>query len=476
MSKTLFTLLLASAVPFLGHAQLSHQRTAAKGIKAHKHIKPSAAATYHRQAARTTATDSRLKSVVYFENDGTAFIPVDSSAATYSGSRGGVYNDEWQEWEWSFDNVIGFPYSTTTSSYGPANTRSSQTFDASNNITATTNEEWVDATSTWRNQYRDQYTYDGAGNRLTETSQEWDTTAGVWVNMFRQVKTFTAANKVATSLTELWNSGTSAWEANSRITNTYNATNKLLTMVSELWNTSTSAWDSGYKQLNTYDGMGNLTAEVYQNWDMTTTAWVNSGRDTHTYDAMNRRTQSLSESWGAGGTWETGGPKTLYSNFDGTQPQTIITQVWDGGTMTYENSNRENYTYNADGKVTYYFDEEWNVTTSAWESTEFNTAERYRYESYTTSIPQAEGAFAGKAVLYPVPAGQSVTLDVSWEQPQPLTVTIADATGRVHSKWTVPAQQHYTENISVGALPVGSYFVVLQTPESRTVRALTVVR
>ena len=454
---------------------MSHQRTAAKGIKAHKHTKPSAAATYHRQAARTTASDSRLISAVYFENDGTTFIPVDSTAATYSGARGGVYNDEWEDWEWYFDNAIGFPYSTTTSSYGSAYFRSSQTFDASNNITSTTSEEWLDATSTWRNQYRDQYTYDGAGNRLTETNQEWDTTAGVWVNMFRQVKTYTAANKVATSLTELWNSGASAWEANSRITNTYNATNKVVAMVSELWNTSTSAWDSGYKQLNTYDAMGNLTEEVYQNWDMTTSAWVNSYRDTHTYDAMNRRTQSLYDSWGAGGTWELGG-KTLYSNFDGTQPQTIITQTWYGGTMTYENSSRDNYTYNADGKVTYYFDEEWNAATSAWETSLSSAAERYRYESFTTSIPQAAGTFTGTAVLYPVPAGESVTLDVSWSQPQSFSVTITDAAGRIYRTWSQPAQQHYTENISLASLPTGSYYVVIQTPESKTVRALTIVR
>lgn len=476
MSKTLFTLLLASAVPFISDAQSSRTHARSKPMNHQAHAKPTPATAYHRQAAKTTATDSRLISAVYFENDGTTFIPVDSTAATYSGSRGGVYNDDWQDWEWSFDNALTYNYSTATSSYSSAYYRSSQTFDASDNITATTGEEWVVATSTWRNQYREQYTYDGAGNRLIETYQEWDTAAGVWNNTNRTVNTYTAANKVATTVSETWNSTISVWGLNSRATNTYDASNRLIVTINEVWSTSSSTWDNNYKQINTYDVSGNRTEELFQTWDGATSAWVNSGRNIHTYDGMNRLTQTIYESWGSGGTWEVGGPKILYSNFDGTQPQTIINQFWDGGSMTYENSSKENYTYNADGKTTYYFDEDWNEMTSAWEITLSSNAGRYRYESYTTGIPQAEGTFAGNAVLYPVPAGESVTLDVSWQQPQPFSVTITDAVGRTHRTWSQPAQQHYTENISLGSLPIGSYYVVIQTPESKTVRTLTVVR
>jgi hypothetical protein len=476
MSKTLFTLLLASAVPFISHAQSSRTHTSSKPLTHHAQAKPTPATAYHRQAARTTATDSRLISVIYFENDGTAFVPVDSAALSYSGSRGGIYNDDWQDWEWKFDNGIGFLYSAATSSYDSAYYRSSQTFDASDNITATTGEEWVAATSTWRNQYREVNTYDGAGNKLTEVYQEWDTTASVWENIDQEVKTYTTTNKVAIIVSQSWNSSTSGWDSYSRATNTYDASNNLITTVYEVWSTATSSWDNSFKQTNTYDASNKLTEELYQTWDNTTSAWVNGGRDLHTYDGMNRRTQSLSESWGTGGTWESSGPKTLYSNFDGTQPQTIVTQIWDGGTMTYENSSRDNYTYNADGKVTYYFDEEWNYMTSAWETTTDNYAERYRYESYTTGIPQASGTFTGNALLYPVPASQSVTLDLSWSQPQPFSVTITDATGRIHRTWSQPAQQHYTENVSLASLPIGSYFVVIQTPESKAVRTLTVVR
>ncbi len=337
-------------------------------------------------------------------------------------------------------------------------------------------EEWIGATSTWQNEYRDQYTYDAVGNRLTETYQEWDIAASAWGNISRVVKTYTAANKVATSAPQIWNSTTSAWDAYSRTNYTYDASNILITTVNESRATATSSWNNNYKQINTYDALGNLTEELYQNWDSTSAAWVNSGRNIHTYDGMNRLTQTIYESWGSGGTWEVGGYKILYSNFDGTQPQTIINQSWDGGTMTYENSSRENYTYNADGKVTYYFDEEWNEITSTWEAISSSYAERYRYESYTTGIPQASGTFAGNAVLYPVPASQSVTLDVSWQQPQPFSVTITDAAGRRHRTWSQPAQQHYTENISLASLPTGSYYVVIQTPESKTVRTLTVVR
>jgi hypothetical protein len=474
MSKTLLALLLASAVPFIGHAQSTH--TATKSKRLTRHAMPHAAALGHGLAAKTTATDSRLISVVYFENDGTTYIPVDSTAVTYSGSRGGVYNDDWQDWEWYFDNAVSFFYSTATSSYGSGYYRASQTFDASNNITATTGEEWIGASSTWQNEYRDQYTYDAVGNRLTETYQEWDIAASAWENISQDVKTYTTANKVATNVSQNWNSATSAWDAYSRTTYTYDASNKLITTINESWSTATSSWNNNYKQTNTYDVSGNLTEELYQTWDGTTAAWVNSGRNINTYDGMNRRTQTLNESWGTGGTWEVGGYKALFSNFDGTQPQTIINQNWDGGTMTYNNSSRDNYTYNADGKVTYYYDEEWDEMTSTWETTAANYAARYRYESYTTGIPQPTGSFAGNAQLYPVPASQSVTLSVALLQPQPLSVTITDAAGRIHSTWSVPAQQQYTHNISLVSLPAGSYFVVIHTPSAQTVRSLTVVK
>lgn len=469
MHKLLSTFLLAFAVPCCVVAQsVSFPRLSCSAKhRAHTptghHYAP---ANDSRYAAKTTATASRLVAMVSLDYDGTSFVPVDSVSASYSGGRGGKYNEKWEDWEWAYDNTNGYEYNPATSSYGSSVFRSNQTFDASDHILTSTSEEWAAHLGTWRNSWKDTYTYDAAGNRTVEMSQTWDTTAGTWKNLYKDTYTYTASGKVATNISQLWNSGAGVWGDGSRITYTYDGAGNRITSVNDLWNSSTSAWENQSRADYTYDGAGNLTSERYGMWDGTSMSWDTSGRRTYTYDASNRRTEELNETK-MSGVWEPNS-KVLYSNFAGDKPQTVLYQNWDGGLMAFTDDEREHYTYNADGMVTYLYNETWDDPTAAWVM-DGSYAIRNRYETYTTGIA-AGGRPENDLLVYPVPTANSLTLRGSWESAEPLTVVITDAAGRICSQLSKLTVKGHSVTIPTAQLQAGVYLLTVQTGNEKAVR------
>ncbi len=466
MHKLLSAILLASAVPccVVAQSKSSHCLSFNREHKAHKLHQ--ALAKDSRYAAKTTATASRLIAAAYFEYDGASFVPVDSGALNYSGARGGVYNEKWQDWEWAYDNANSYQYNSATASYGSAVFRGSQTFDASDHILTSTSEEWAAHLGVWRNSWMDTYTYDGAGNRTVEISQTWDTVAGTWKNLYKDTYTYTASGKVATNISQLWNSGAGVWGDGSRMTYTYDGAGNRITGVNDLWNSSTSAWENQFRTDYTYDGAGNLTVEQYGMWDGTGMAWDTSGRRTYTYDASNRRTEELNETK-MSGVWDPNS-KILYSNFAGDKPQTVLYQNWDGGLMVFTDDEREHYTYNADGLVTYLYNENWDDPTGAW-VLDGSYAMRNHYETYTTGIAAGDMP-ESNLLVYPVPATNSLTIRGTWETAQPFTITITDATGRICSRFSRMATKVYKEAIPTAYLQPGAYLLTVQSGGGKVVR------
>ncbi len=481
MSKLLFALLCTATLPLASIAQSAHARHT-HGPRLHgPHAPASASRTSpeihsNKWAAKTTATSSRLISYVSFEHDGSSFIPYDSASVTYTGTRGGRYNPLWEEWEWYFDNANTQLYNNATSSYDPPVNRSSQTFDTDNNPTTSLSEEWAAHLSAWRNAYVSNYTYDAAGNRLTGIDQYWDTTTSAWVNMFRETTTYTAANKVATNTNDIWDLATSSWGSTGRITNTYDAANNLTVELNEYWSSSSSSWVNGSRANHTYNAANNKTTTLYYSWNSTSATWDTSGRISYTYDASDRLIESTYENYNVSiSSWEPGS-KSLFSSFDGNNPQTIIMQSWDGGTMTYENSERENYTYNSDGFITYFYNQEYDYITGSWASTSFSYAERLRYEPYSTvSIAKTSNPSINLSV-YPVPATNTITVDATGTSSQQYTITIADVAGRLYNTYSTSGQQNIHQTISVAHLQPGSYLLTLHTPSGNSVRQFTITR
>jgi hypothetical protein len=479
LNKVLLTVSVAM-LPFCAGAQLpvttkglntalSNKKTHTMTLADHLAHMRQQATSHNRMGAKTTADASRLIALAYKEHNGTTYDPTDSAVLSYSGTRGSLYQGLEDGWVIKCDNGLGYAYDLPSSSYRN-NFKFIQTFDASNNISTYIDQEWNTGTSAWDNVYKNTFTYNTSNQVLTNIEEDWDISSGAWVNYSKQTNSYNAGGKVDTELIALWNTGSAAWENEYRYVNSYDASYNLTLSVLQIWNVSTSSWEGVYKMTNTYDAAGNELTSIGEGWDMALAAWENYFKNTSTYDGMNRRLTRETQLWdSAGAVWENSN-MSLFSNFSGMHPGMAVYQNWNG--TAYENSYRDSITYNSFSQPVYDYMHNWNPGTSAWEAQTGTFVSHYYYETYTTALKNI--AKNGTARIYPIPAKNTISVDVAWAEQQEFTISILDIQGRVHSAWSVPSCTHHTEAIPVGNLPAGNYFIKMKGPKGELAQKITI--
>lgn len=391
-------------------------------------------------AARTTATDVRLTSVLDIDYNGAgSYDPLDSFTVSFPGTNGGVFDADQLTWLWNFDQAIGYMYGS--SSYDPASMKLIQTFNT-------------------------------AGYVDTQRFMDWNSTTSAWENTSQTINTYNTSNDLLTATYQDWNSTTSAWENTSLETYTYSATHRTATYLTQDWNSSTMAWENNSRSTYTRDGSDRLTTDVTESW--VSSAWVNSSKDTYTYDGSGNRVSDLTESWN-GAAWENSG-MTMSRNFVTLhQPQTIVYMDWNTTTSAFDSTNRDQWVFNSYGKPDLFYGETWNATSSAWEYSSFNIGTIFHYATYAAGVDEVATSSI-KATLYPMPATDNMTIDATWNEPQAFSAAITDVSGRMYTSWSMPAASAYHEAISVGNLPPGNYILTLQGAKEKVVKQFAVVR
>jgi hypothetical protein len=464
-------ILTISAGPFGASAQgtttSTFHRTSKTGFD---HLMP---CRNPRPAAKTTADNAaRVIGLTFLNWNGSAYVPLDSSSLIYGTGRGSWYSQNGFA-AVNFDMATSYTY--VGSSYNN-DMRSTQTFDASNNILSYTEQAWINWIANWRNDYQELYTYDAMRNVLTNTSQGWDTTTLMWINSNRTTNTYTAANKLATSVQESWNNTTSAWENGYRTTNAYDASNFPLNSVSEVWSSTMTTWDSAYRITYTADASGNIITELAQQYDMTFHTWINASRYTYTRDASNHLLTELYEVWDFPTAVWVNSSMTLYSAYTGDNAGTIVYQNWDNSTSAFVNNNRDNYAYNSFNQPTFVYNETWAPSTSSWiRMANANFAQAYYYETYISTLPHIPG-INGTVSVYPVPAKDALSINVTWDEPQAFTVSIADMMGRTVHSWKVNETDQYATTLPVKDFASGNYIIKMQGTGSSLIRRFVVER
>ncbi len=396
-------------------------------------------------AKKTTAADVRLKSQGVLGYDGSSFLQTDSVNYSYSGTMGG-YFDTWEDsWKWKYDEIKFFIYNGT--GYDPAHEKITQTFDASDKVTSMSLQDWNTTSSSWDNVYHNFFSYDASGRVASEISQTWNTSTAAWENTIKATYTYTTSGKVATYLWEGWNSPTAAWVNRHIYTNTYDASDNVISSLYELWAGATPSWENSHRYTYTYNASGNRLTELDESWDASVPGWVNYSRKD-------------------------------FSDFVGYhQPKKIIYMDWNSSTSTYDNSSKEEYTYNSYDKPDYYEEQDWNSTTSSWEATTSNRAIRFHYEPVTaTGFSDIKSIETSALSVFPVPASNNTTISVHWDVAQPFSMSITDMQGRALVSWNMPAMRDYTENISLDDLSAGSYIVTLHGKSGTVSKQLSVVK
>jgi hypothetical protein len=407
------------------------------------------------------AQASRLVAQSHYRNDGSSFVPVDSTNYSYSGSRGG-----------DLTHILKYDNATILTFSGDTAYNDSlyfiETFDASNNLTSKIAKYW--SGTSWVLYTNNLYTYN-TGNMLTSMIlQSWGGTS--WVPVTQNVYTYSGTKLVKDKL-QLWNSATSAFDqdlsqknyyydpASGLLTNetdinfvsgipvnsaaidyTYTLSNQLLTSTNSSWNGA--SWTPLTMNTNTYDTSGNIINKLYQTYDNSTMTWTNNTLH-------------------------------VYSNFTPHHdPQIDILQTWDttaGG--KWNNIMQFTNTYNTGNQLTSTTGESWNIA-QLFEFAANDPMYNYYYEKYSAVAVKIVSNNNSAANIYPVPAQNMLHIDLNWKQAQAASIAIYDMTGRIVDQVEVAYCTQYSGALSVNHLASGTYMVKINGVQEQIVKQFVV--
>ena len=376
----------------------------------------------------------RLVSYVYNKNNGSVFVPQDSTTYIYDNNeRGGsitaedLTNDERVLFDESYTYIKG-------------------------------------QSGGFRGIMKRMQTYDPESQVLSLKFMPWRQTG--WVDSARYLYGYND-HKMTASALELWVA--SQWDPHVKSDIIYNGIGKVLKMDA-----------TNYKMYFTYDGNNNLTELRDEQWTVSS-GWKNKTRNTYTYGSVGMETQIYEEwdglNWIYKSKWEytyfaskvetmteyerTGSVwtpvnKHIYTYGNSLQRTSETIQNWDNTSNKFVNSKYTEYTYTSDVILT-------DVTTNHWDGSNWQTGEgdehyHYYYEPYFPTT--VKNVIAQNDVrLFPVPAANTLNLNIGWNKPEAFNVAICDMRGVVVKNWAEQPVQNYNKQIDVSDLPNGNYII-----------------
>ena len=305
-------------------------------------------------------------------------------------------------------------------------------------------QNWVPASSTWKNYYRVTLTYynnDPAKTlvQLTDTA----TSATGWGNYYRQTNTYSTGGYKTQDLSELKSGAT--WLPSSRITYTNNTagypTQELLAYY------YSGAWNNNTKTTYTYNASNQVTQKIAANWDFVS-AFANDERTAYTYTTAGKVATELQDSWD-GALWYKYS-KINYTYNAANYMLTSKTQLWNVGTSVYQDASSEDNTLNSSNNPTV------ELSKKAYSVTNLLINDSRRTTQYQTVVgteaAAAPVANAPAFKLYPNPANDQITVEMATDQPATLLLT--NAQGQVISTRNINDNQTQLE---IQQLPAGAY-------------------
>lgn len=237
------------------------------------------------------------------------------------------------------------------------NSRIDMSLDTNGNVATETIKNYNG--SSWENVSKNIFTYDGQ-SRITEIIEQ-DSSGSVFENSYKDIYTYDAQGRLSQTIEMDWDEGSSSWKNSDRDLFTYDAQGRLVRSVYQSWEDGLSNWeDGGLRATMTYTS-GSMTG-IYEGWDGT--QWEKSYKTTITYYGNDNPLTSISWNWSSG-SWVENDKEIL--TYDGSgNLATYIEQDWGGS--AWENENRYTYSYNSGDKVTATMFEDYNDTTSSFDT------------------------------------------------------------------------------------------------------------
>jgi len=111
----------------------------------------------------------------------------------------------------------------------------------------------------WINNHRTTTNYDANQNISSETYENWSSNG--WDKINKYSYSYNGANQKTETLYQTWNTTSNAWRNSGKIVNTYNGSQLRTKLESFTWDGN--AWQPGTRQLFSYNGMNEIASQEY---------------------------------------------------------------------------------------------------------------------------------------------------------------------------------------------------------------------
>ena len=449
--RKIFTLSAAFLCSMYVQAQQAH--------KSVSFFSPKAAATIPANPApgKTTAADSRLIAGTESIYGASSFEITDSSVVFYTGNNGYDYATD----GWKFDSGVIRTMNTSTMQWEISGRMQQQM--ANNRIMSSLFQSTNG--SSWQDEQKTTYTY--TNGLIATTEYEHNGGSGMEPTS-RLTNTYNNDMQITENVQESWNNMTSQYVYSSRTVNHYNSNKQMDTTWNYSWNSMSAQWYQSGRNIITYTAGQSMTLQQTYNGS----AWNDFHRNTSTYDNKGNLILSESEMWNTGSSsWEKSS-RTEYAYDNANNNIEEKAAHWDNGAYVYH--SKTNYTYNQFHRLLTEETQTWNASTSQWfYDTGDDYLSRYYYEPYTNDVKTMASNMAVVKV-FPMPARDAMTIATSFNQAQPISVTLTDMNGRVVQQFTEQAGMHFRKSIDVSGIPAGNYILNMTGTSEQASRLISI--
>lgn len=317
------------------------------------------------------------------------------------------------------------------------------TYDVNGYLLNILTQFWDVPSTSWENGMKSVHENNPDGTPHIVTNQIWDGVSS-WINSSRSTFTYNTSKKVLTEVTEMYMAA--IWQNSSKTTNTYDVSDYLTNSLSQNWDFISSSWKNDEQSIYTNNTYGYPTQEIIQTWDGVS-AWNNSLRVTIVYNASNKALTETTDIWQSG-EWETDSRTTNTYDGSGYILQSLY-QTYNGGTSTWKNEIKEDYTNNPDGTPSEIITQEWSGTPGSWVNSNKITF------TYSSATLRNEISIKPSVKIYPNPANENIRIKAD-QSIIGVTYSVTDHTGKLVLKGILTDEN---PTIDITTLTNGIYFL-----------------
>ena len=196
-------------------------------------------------------TTMKLSAVIQQNWSGSSWTPVSQNLYTYLGSK--LVQDQFQVWN------------SLTTSFENSSQKNYYYDLVSGNVLNETDINWVSSVPV--NQASYTYTYTGSGQLSTKTYSTWN--GASWDNQTKVTNTYDTTGNMTNVLAQYYNPSSTSWvNQNMHIYSSFSAAHNPMSDILQTYDTTTAVWNNVMQFTYSYNAYGQLTNSEGQSWNI----------------------------------------------------------------------------------------------------------------------------------------------------------------------------------------------------------------